>query len=108
MPLEIDILTGTEIPSKWEAVEEVADLTVIHRDNIKQDDQGCKQEKGGKKTHPDQSYLLLTIIWPKGDVWHDGIGQKETKKETEQVCIIIYPREQATKEQHQCDSYQFQ
>jgi len=42
LPLEIDILTGTEIPCKWEAVEEAADFTVIHMDNIKQDDQGCK------------------------------------------------------------------
>jgi len=42
LPLEIDILTGTEIPCKWEAVEEAADFTVIHRDNIKQDDQGYK------------------------------------------------------------------
>jgi len=42
LPLEIDILTGTEILCKWETVEEAADFTVIHRDNIKQDDQGCK------------------------------------------------------------------
>jgi len=42
LPLEIDILTGTEIPCNWEAVEEAADFTVIHMDNIKQDDQSCK------------------------------------------------------------------
>lgn len=46
LSLEIDILTGTEMWRKRETVEEVADLTVVHRDNIKQDDQGCKQEQG--------------------------------------------------------------
>jgi hypothetical protein len=36
----------------------------------------------------------MAIIRAKGDVWHEGVGQKETKYETKEVGIIVYPREQ--------------
>lgn len=97
-PLEIDILTGTEIPREWDAVEDVTHFTVIHRDHIKQDDQNCKEDQGKDQTHADKNYLLTTVIWAKGDIWHEGIGQKETKYETKEVGIIVYPREK-TEEQ---------
>ena len=107
-PLEIDILTGAEIPREWEAVKDVADFTVIDRNYIEQDYQGSKEEQGREETYPDKSNLLVAIIGAKRNIRHESIGQKETKDKTKKVGIIINPRKETEEKQHQCDSYQFQ
>jgi hypothetical protein len=40
----------------------------------------------------------MTVIWAKGDVWHQGKGKKEPEYEAKEVGIIVYPREKANEQ----------
>lgn len=91
-PLEIDILTGAEIPCEWEAVEDVTDFTIIDRDYIKQDHQGSKEEHGRKETYPNKNNFLLAVIRAKRNIWHKSIGYKKTKNKSKKMGIIVNPR----------------
>ena len=67
-----------------------------------------KNENASYQTYPEQDQLSSSLIDAKGDEGHDGVGDKETKDEPEQMSVVVNPRKKAREEEDCGDTDQLE
>lgn len=107
LPLEVDVLRGAEVPRERDAVEQFADLALVHRHVIKQGQQEREQNHDEDHADPDQPDLSTTVVMSERDERHQRVCGKETEDEAEQVGVVVDPWQDAQNKQAQQGDDQF-
>ena len=76
--------------------------------HVEEENESDKYEHGGDQTDPEKDQLPPPVIDAKGDEGHDGVGDEEAEDETEEMCVVVDPGQQAGEEEDGGDANQLE
>ncbi|CAB0035964.1 unnamed protein product [Trichogramma brassicae] len=99
LALEIDVLRGAKVPRERDAVEQLAELALVHGDVVEQRQQQAEQAEYEERADPDDEDLATAIVVSERDERHEGVRGEKAEYEAEQVGVIVDPGQNAEHQQ---------
>lgn len=99
LPLEVDVLRGAEVARERHAVEELAELALVHGHAVEQSQQQAERADYQDQADPDDEDLAPPIVVAERDEGHEGVGGEEAEDEAEEVGVVVDPRQDAEEQQ---------
>ena len=96
---QVNVLLRAEIFCYRDAIKVLANLTVVYRRDVKEQDKAHEDKEGRQEADPQQDQLPLPVKHTEGDERHDGVGEEEPEDEAEQVGVVVDPGQEAGEEE---------
>ena len=106
--LQVDVLFAAKVLGDWNAVEVLANLTVLDGADVKEQDESNENEDGEDEAEPKQDNLPPPVVDPEGDKGEDGVGHEEPEDEAEEVGVVVNPGQKAGEEEDRGHAHQLQ